>query len=62
MANEEHLARLKQGVEAWNEWRSRNPTSCSAMTAIRPHIRLLVDGTPDAGVNRQARKEVDMGH
>ena len=21
MANEEHLARLKQGVEAWNAWR-----------------------------------------
>jgi hypothetical protein len=25
MANEEHLALLKQGVEAWNEWKANNP-------------------------------------
>jgi uncharacterized protein YjbI with pentapeptide repeats len=25
MADEEHLARLNQGVEAWNEWRENNP-------------------------------------
>jgi len=25
MANEEHLARLKRGVEAWNFWREKNP-------------------------------------
>lgn len=25
MANEEHLAILKQGVEVWNEWREENP-------------------------------------
>ena len=25
MANKEHLARLKEGVEAWNEWRRKNP-------------------------------------
>ena len=24
MANEEHVARLKQGVVAWNEWRAEN--------------------------------------
>ena len=24
MANEEHVALLKQGVEAWNTWRSEN--------------------------------------
>jgi uncharacterized protein YjbI with pentapeptide repeats len=26
MANEEHLARLKQGVQEWNQWRAANPT------------------------------------
>lgn len=25
MANPEHLAKLKEGVEAWNEWRDNNP-------------------------------------
>jgi len=24
MANEDHVARLKQGVAAWNEWRAEN--------------------------------------
>ncbi|MGA2411123.1 MAG: hypothetical protein ABSG46_12140 [Candidatus Binataceae bacterium] len=25
MANPEHLAKLKEGVEAWNQWREENP-------------------------------------
>ena len=25
MANPEHLAKLKEGVEAWNQWRKENP-------------------------------------
>jgi uncharacterized protein YjbI with pentapeptide repeats len=25
MANEEHLAKLKEGVEAWNDWRRAQP-------------------------------------
>ncbi len=31
MANKEHLAILKKGVKAWNEWRNKNP-------AIRPDL------------------------
>jgi uncharacterized protein YjbI with pentapeptide repeats len=33
MANEEHLVRLKQGVEAWNRWRDEN-------REIRPDLRV----------------------
>jgi len=25
MANDEHVAMLKKGVRAWNEWRDENP-------------------------------------
>src|SRR6188472_2280748 len=32
MANDEHVALLKQGVEAWNEWRDENRD-------IRPNLR-----------------------
>jgi hypothetical protein len=32
MANEEHLAILRKGVEAWNAWRKENPD-------IRPELR-----------------------
>ena len=32
MANEEHLAVLRQGVEVWNEWREENPE-------IKPNLR-----------------------
>jgi hypothetical protein len=31
MANDEHVAKLKQGVEAWNAWRRENPD-------IRPEL------------------------
>jgi uncharacterized protein YjbI with pentapeptide repeats len=31
VANEEHLALLKQGIEAWNKWRDENPE-------IRPNL------------------------
>src|SRR3954466_4705977 len=31
MANKKHVARLKQGVEAWNQWRRMNPK-------IRPNL------------------------
>jgi uncharacterized protein YjbI with pentapeptide repeats len=32
MANDEHVALLKQGVTAWNAWRSRNPHVVADLT------------------------------
>jgi hypothetical protein len=33
MANDEHVALLKQGVDAWNAWRAENPN-------IRPDVHI----------------------
>jgi TIR domain/Pentapeptide repeats (8 copies) len=46
MANEEHLARLKQGVEAWNQWRAANP-------GIRPDLS-------EAHLARENLREADL--
>ena len=43
MANEEHLARLKQGVAAWNQWRRAHPE-------IQPDL----DGAPLRGAGTSA--------
>ncbi len=34
MANPEHLAKLKEGVEAWNKWRKDNPKIKRDLTEI----------------------------
>src|SRR5262245_47162113 len=34
MANEEHVAILKKGVDAWNEWRDENPDICPDLTGV----------------------------
>jgi hypothetical protein len=48
VANKEHLARLKQGVEAWNQWRDENPD-------IRPDLtRANLIGATLIGVNLTA--------
>src|SRR3954470_5824000 len=35
MAEGDHVARLRQGVEAWNQWRRRNPKSRPALVRAR---------------------------
>ena len=51
MANEEHLAILKQGVEAWNKWRSDH-------TDVRPNL----DGADlnEAELNGVNLRQVDL--
>ena len=45
MANPEHVAKLREGVEAWNTWRMQNP-------GIRPDLRGTdLDGTDLSGAN-----------
>jgi uncharacterized protein YjbI with pentapeptide repeats len=50
MANEEHLALLRQGVEAWNEWKAQHPE-------IRPNLSfatgkgLTIKGAKLSGVD-----------
>src|SRR5258708_5562292 len=37
MANQEHLARLQQGVEAWNQWRADHPEIEPDLTDVHWH-------------------------
>ncbi len=34
MANPEHLKILKQGVEAWNQWREQNPQTKPDLSGV----------------------------
>jgi uncharacterized protein YjbI with pentapeptide repeats len=43
MANKEHLAVLRQGVEAWNRWRGKNPTICPDLS-VADLIRANLSG------------------
>jgi len=42
MANEEQLARLKQGVTAWNQWREANPSVQPDLTSGNGVLKLLL--------------------
>ena len=54
MANEEHVALLRQGVEVWNAWRRENPD-------IRPDLcRADLDGTVFMNVNLTETKVLDQ--
>jgi uncharacterized protein YjbI with pentapeptide repeats len=39
LANEEHVARLKQGVESWNAWRGENPDIAFDLDLVRAGLR-----------------------
>jgi uncharacterized protein YjbI with pentapeptide repeats len=58
MANEEHLARLQQGVEAWNQWRAANP-------GIRPDLseaHLARENLRGANLSRADLDEAELTH
>ena len=57
MANEEHLAILKQGVEVWNGWRLVNKD-------IQPDLSLanLAGATSDWATRNEARAANSGGH
>ncbi len=48
MANKEHLAILKQGVDAWNNWRKQDPD-------VMPDL----DGAPLFGASGGSKSEQD---
>jgi hypothetical protein len=57
MANEEHLARLQQGVEAWNTWQDENPTIRVDLADADLHEANLAD----ANLRRAYLARVNLG-
>ena len=58
MANKKHVARLKQGVEAWNQWRRENPR-------IRPNLSradLIRASLRGADLRRTNLGKADLSH
>src|SRR3954462_12313848 len=58
MANRTHVARLKQGVEAWNQWRRDNPK-------IRPNLSradLIRASLRGADLRRTNLGKADLSH
>ncbi len=45
MANPEHLAILKQGVELWNKWRDEHPGMTPYLRAVDPATRVYTKRT-----------------
>ena len=58
MANRKHVARLKQGVEAWNQWRRESPK-------IRPNLSrtvLIRASLTGADLRRANLGKADLSH
>ena len=53
MANEEHLAILNQGVDAWNAWRKENPE-------VQPNLDRATLSV--ANLRETTIKQIEMGH
>jgi hypothetical protein len=54
MANEEHLAILKQGVAAWNAWRNEHPDTVPDLGGV--HLREANLGGADPAGRISARR------
>lgn len=54
MANEEHLAILKQGVEVWNQWRKQNIDLMSYLRSLDPDLAALFQDVQPAEEIRDA--------
>jgi uncharacterized protein YjbI with pentapeptide repeats len=61
MANEEHLARLKQGVEAWNQWRETNRDIRPDLAGVHLHQADLSDANfREADLSGANLREADL--
>ena len=56
MANEEHLKILKQGVEAWNEWREKNPQRTPDLSGAN----LIMADLSGANLNKAVLHAADL--
>ena len=56
MSNEEHVKILKQGVEAWNEWREKNPQ----MTPDLSKANLIMADLSGANLNKAVLIGADL--
>ncbi len=61
MANEEHLKILKQGVEAWNEWREENPQRTPGLAGANLYNADLYEADlSKANLNKAALSAADL--
>src|SRR3954471_15623845 len=58
MASKKHVARLRQGVDAWNQWRRENPKICPDLSGA-VLIRANLSG---ANLRRTNLGAVDLSH
>jgi uncharacterized protein YjbI with pentapeptide repeats len=57
MANNEHLAQLKQGVGHWNQWRQENPRTVPDLS----EANLFAEDLIEADLSRANLRGADLG-